>query len=61
MQKLVITIERTASQVSIYSLEPTVLVTRDATVNDRVTTDQEMLALFGAALEALRDSQSIPA
>jgi len=57
MKKLVITIERTESQVSIFSLEPMILVTRDTVVDGCKVTDQEMLALFGAALEAVHEGR----
>ena len=54
--KIEITLERTETQVSVYSTDPIILVARDAKVSDYA-----VLRAYALALERLRESMTIPA
>lgn len=61
MEKLVITIERTEKQVSIYSLEPSICIMRDVDKKGSATSDRAMLKAFANALDAQRENLNVPA
>ncbi len=54
--KIEITLERTETQVSVYSTDPMILVARDAKVSDYAA-----LRAYALALERLRESLAVPA
>jgi hypothetical protein len=53
MTEIVITIERTTTQASIYSEEPGIIIIRDAHVSDR-----ELLSTYADVLEVHRASEA---
>jgi hypothetical protein len=54
--KIEITLERTEAQVSVCSIDPTVIVTRDADISD-----YDALRAYATALERLDESRVVPA